>query len=94
MRRTDIHADSAVPFSEVPDLIPKRRGKKVHYSTIYRWATKGVRGRVLPSRLVGGIRYTTVADLKEFLAASRPGSDDANTVAALQRALYGKRSRK
>ena len=92
MHRLDLHAESAIPFSEVPNLIPRRRGKKVHYSTVYRWATKGVRGRVLPSRLVGGIRYTTVAELNQFLEASRQTSEDAQTAAALERMLYsGKR---
>ena len=29
------------------DFLPKRRGKRPHVSTLYRWATKGVRGIVL-----------------------------------------------
>jgi hypothetical protein len=65
----DFQQEQAIPLAEVANLLPKRNGKKVHYSTIYRWATKGTRGRVLESKLVGGIRYTTVEAVQRFLAA-------------------------
>ena len=65
----DFTREQAIPLSEVPRYVPKRRGKKVHYSTVYRWATKGVRGRHLETALIGGIRYTTVEEVLRFLAA-------------------------
>jgi len=58
---------NAIPLTEVPNLLPRRRGKKTHYSTVYRWATKGARGRVLESKLVGGIRYTSQEALQRFI---------------------------
>ena len=54
-------------LAEVPNYLPQRHGKKAHYSTIFRWVTKGARGRVLESTLVGGVRYTTQEALGRFL---------------------------
>lgn len=65
----DLEKEQAITLAEVPRYIPKRRGKKVHYSTVYRWTTKGARGRLLESVLIGGLRYTTVEAVGRFLAA-------------------------
>jgi len=65
----DFTKEQAIPLSDVPRYVPKRRGKKVHYSTVYRWATKGARGRVLQTVLSGGLRYTSVEAVARFLAA-------------------------
>lgn len=73
-----------VPLTEAPNHLPKRRGKKVHYSTIYRWATKGARGRVLESVIIGGIRYTTVEALQRFVD-DNPCKE--NSQSAVQQAL-------
>ena len=50
----------------------------VHIGTIHRWLTNGVRGRILPSVLVGGRRRILVTQLEEFLS---PGgtAGDVNT---------------
>lgn len=60
--------DTLVPLTEAPLHLPRRRGKKVHYATVYRWATKGARGRVLESRFLGGVRYTTLGALRRYCA--------------------------
>lgn len=39
----------------------------VHVATIYRWTLRGVRGRRLPSFLIGGRRYVALPDLEQFL---------------------------
>lgn len=65
----DLTCERAIPLSDVPAYVPKRRGKKVHYCTVYRWATKGVRGRVLETAFIGGLRYTTVEAVRRFLMA-------------------------
>jgi len=46
---------------------------KVHVATIWRWYLHGVRGRKLPTRLVGGRRYVFSADLDAFLEANDSG---------------------
>ena len=66
----DFSKEQSITLSQVPIHVPKRGGKKVHSSTIYRWATKGARGRVLESVMVGGIRYTTVEAVRRFLTAN------------------------
>ncbi len=42
MNRQQFARETPLVFSDVPKRLPKRNGKKVHYSTVYRWATKGV----------------------------------------------------
>ena len=63
----DVQNEHAIPLAEVHRHVPKRRGKRVHYSTVYRWATKGARGRVLATVMVGGVRFTTVEAIARFL---------------------------
>lgn len=65
----DFNRETPILLAEVPNYIPKRNGRKTHYSTIFRWTTKGARGRILQSTLVGGIRYTTVEAVRRFLDA-------------------------
>lgn len=85
----EIQQGLPVALTDVPDLLPRRRGKKVHPSTVYRWATKGARGRVLESRLVGGVRYTSVAALNRFLGPNTVQASDDRQAEAIKRALYG-----
>jgi excisionase family DNA binding protein len=42
----------------------------VHLATVYRWTSKGVRGRRLRSYLVGGRRFVSRVDLDLFLQPS------------------------
>ena len=56
------------PISEVPDILPELSGgRKVHPATVWRWINKGVHGRFLGSRLVGGRRFVTQQDIEAFL---------------------------
>lgn len=81
--------DGLIALRDVPSLLPRRRGKKVHYSTVFRWATRGARGAVLPTRLVGGVRYTTLKELRGFLEATAQSAIDSERNEAIKRALYG-----
>ncbi len=49
-------------LGEVADLVG------VDLSTVWRWCLRGVRGRKLPSKRIGGRRYVLPADLEAFLA--------------------------
>lgn len=62
----DLQKERLISLKEAPKHLPKRNGKRAHYSTIFRWANKGARGRVLESILVGGVRYTSVEALRRF----------------------------
>jgi len=83
-----IQQELPVALTDVPGLLPKRNGKKVHHSTVYRWTTKGARGRMLESQLIGGVRYTTVAALNRFLKTSTIQADQIQAE-AIRRVLYG-----
>jgi len=43
----------------------------VHVATIWRWTLTGVKGRKLPTFLIGGRRFILSADLDAFLAGSQ-----------------------
>ena len=64
----DIQHEQLVSLKEASKLLPKRNGKRMHYSTIYRWATKGARGRKLESVHLGGVLYTSVEAISRFTA--------------------------
>jgi len=85
MTSFDFQQEQAITLAQAANHVPKRHGKKVHYSTLYRWATKGARGRVLESRLIGGIRYTTVEALQRFI--NPEGITQQKTSLAIDQAL-------
>lgn len=86
----DLRRETAITLADVAHHVPKRRGGKIHYSTIFRWVTKGVRGRVLQSIMIGGVRYTTVEALERFLNAptsARPCAAPLDELSAINQAL-------
>lgn len=83
----NLQHESLLPLTEVPRHLPLRKGKRTHYSTIYRWATKGVRGHVLESALVGGLRYTTHEALERFVTHAHGRPRDASHADAIDAAL-------
>jgi transposase len=50
----------------------------VHVGTVHRWMMHGVRGRTLPSILVGGRRRILTAQLELFLSAKQRAAGDEN----------------
>jgi hypothetical protein len=71
-----------VRLGDVPDLrcLPRRRrGRKLHKSTPFRWANPGVRGIRLEVIRVGGTLCTTVPALQRFFErlAALPSSPDS-----------------
>jgi hypothetical protein len=86
----DFLGDRLITLREVANYLPRRRGRKVHYSTVFRWVTKGARGRVLRSILVGGVRFTSVEALEQFLntpSAASPRDFSSDDSAAIEQAL-------
>ncbi|WP_428306721.1 DUF1580 domain-containing protein [Lacipirellula sp.] len=84
----DIRRETPLPLSDVPHHVPHRSGRKIHYSTVYRWATKGARGRVLESQLLGGIRFTSHEALERFFSLDPPVAQIGSSgIDAINRAL-------
>lgn len=62
--------EGAVPLSKAAALIPGRP----HLATIWRWATRGVRGVRLATVHISGRRMTTPQAIEEFLAELNAGN--------------------
>jgi Protein of unknown function (DUF1580) len=61
---------------------PRRCGRRLHCRTAQRWAMRGVAGVRLETIVQGGMRYTTAAAVRRFLAAvtaAREGRQRAGT---------------
>jgi hypothetical protein len=59
--------ETIVSFADAAkDLPRRRRGRKIHISTFYRWCTVGCRGIVLESLQIGAKRYTSQQALQRF----------------------------
>src|SRR4051794_16096172 len=96
MRVIDTTNETVVSLAQAADDLPRRRrGRKTHVSTLYRWATVGCRGVVLETIQVGATRCTSREALQRFFerlsqpvqagAESRPVSR-VRTLAQRQRA--------
>lgn len=55
-----------IPLSEVPRHLPKRGKKRIHVSTVFRWAIHGVAGVKLRTVRMGRQKCTTEQWLMEF----------------------------
>jgi hypothetical protein len=71
----DSTSETLLTFSQAADELPRRRrGRKVHTSTLHRWATSGCGGVVLETLRTPGGRLTSREALQRFFERlSRPG---------------------
>jgi hypothetical protein len=88
----DISTEHPLPFTQAAAHLPRRRrGRKAAVSTLYRWASAGVRGIRLETLQVGGTLCTSVQALQRFfdrLTARTQGQDhSADSSGAKQRRL-------
>jgi hypothetical protein len=75
MHLIDIANERVVSFAEATSHLPRRRkGRKPHVATIYRWGQRGCRGVVLETIQVGGTRCTSVEALQRFFDRLSGGS--------------------
>ena len=79
----DTTTEVLLPLAQAAATLPRRRkGRKTHVSTLYRWATVGCRGVVLETIQVGGTRCTTPGSLQAFFEElTRRASDCSAGVA-------------
>lgn len=66
----DIARERLYPLSRIAKRVPRRRrGRKCATSTLYRWATRGLRGGIrLETLRVGGSLCTSMEALQRFFA--------------------------
>ena len=58
--------ETVLTFSEAAKVLPRLNGKRLHASTIWRWARKGLSGVKLETRRVGARFVTSAEALDRF----------------------------
>ena len=72
----DLKRDTVFSLRDVPAHLPRFQGqKKVHTSTVFRWAQRGTAGRRLETWRLGGRRVTTLRALQEFIKPFGPDAE-------------------
>jgi hypothetical protein len=65
-------SEETMPLAAAARKLPcLRNGRPIRVSTLWRWATRGVRGVRLDTAYVGSVRVTTEASLREFFERLR-----------------------
>jgi hypothetical protein len=73
--------EQTIPFAEAARRLPRlRAGRPVSPATLWRWASRGLRGVRLETVRVGGTTCTSVEALRRFFA--RLGGGEAAPAAA------------
>ena len=62
----DCNTEHVVTLAEAVQQLPRRRGRPIHLSTLYRWTVSGCRGVILESIQVGATRATSREALQRF----------------------------
>lgn len=76
----DLSTEHVVTLTEATRHLPRRRkGRKPAVSTLYRWATGGVRGVRLETIMVGGCRCTSTEALQRFVEQLTRAVDGPST---------------
>ena len=65
----DSTTEEVIPLTQAASELPRRRrGRKTHVSTLYRWATHGCRGVLLETIQIGATRCTSRQALSRFFS--------------------------
>src|SRR3954452_11461923 len=71
----DSGSESLITLSQAAEQLPRRRrGRKTHVSTLYRWTTVGCRGVRLDTLQVGATRCTSREALQRFFEQLSQGT--------------------
>jgi hypothetical protein len=78
----DISVETVLTFTEAAARLPRRRrGKKPHIATLYRWAERGLKGVRLETIQVGGTCCTSIEALQRFFnGLAKPRSETSQTL--------------
>jgi hypothetical protein len=55
------------PLRQLPEILPRHNGKRISFSTVFRWTQKGCAGRKLATIAIGGRLYVSEESLRAFL---------------------------
>jgi hypothetical protein len=74
----DLTREHRIPLSDAPKHpLLKREGRPIHRSVLERWRTHGIRGVILETVKIGGIRYTSAEAIERFIERQNtPGADN------------------
>ena len=66
-----VRGEEPIPLVELPHspLVPRKRGRPVHVSAVFRWASRGLRGHRLETARCGGVLCTTRSAVTRFYAS-------------------------
>lgn len=70
----EIAAEQLLSLKDAARRLPGR----LHYSTIFRWATTGTRYGRLETVVIGGQRYTSIEALQRFAESSTRAANGEN----------------
>jgi hypothetical protein len=71
----DTATETIFTLSEAAEWLPRRRrGRKTHVSTLYRWTVSGCRGVILEHIQIGATRATSQEALQRFFDQLTHGS--------------------
>jgi len=63
----DLSKETVLTLNQATKALPPvRRGKKLHISTLYRWASKGISGVRLETLRLGGTTVTSLEAIQRF----------------------------
>src|SRR3954452_8925753 len=93
----DSGSESLLTLAQAAEQLPRRRkGRKTHISTLYRWTTAGCRGVRLETIQVGATRCTSREALQRFFeglsAGDHSGSHPVGPRSAVRRAWQSERA--
>ena len=91
----DIKNESVLSLTNAAKRLPKRRrGKRPHVSTLYRWAQRGIKGVKLETIRIGGTLCTSMEALQRFFERCTNPTQVPSTRTSRQRERDVKRAEK
>lgn len=63
----DLSSEQFIPLADVAKKLPGRSGRRLRHSTLLRWVKNGIAGQQLLAVKIGGVHYTTLERVNEFL---------------------------
>ena len=75
----DVNGENVITLTEAAKRLPGRNGKRLHVSSVFRWAERGVHGIRLEVIKIGGATCTSEEALQRFAERLTAGRDGQHT---------------